>query len=207
MPPAHSESSAEPEVVRQLLGSPISTARVGRGRVDLGAQWACCSPCCPVGAGTKRSWPSSPFLPFTSDKGPWPLGCCSVGTAPFSTSTSNRNQLRPRPRGKALAGLSLGRCPRMLGHTPWDLLLHGAVPLEARKIWARLPKGRGCAALSHWPVGPLSRTSLFPVEHFPAASKGRFASTLASSSHKTRTLLLSPGEKRFCVVLSKGPWP
>ena len=29
---------AEPEVVRQLLGSPSSTARVGRGRSDFGAQ-------------------------------------------------------------------------------------------------------------------------------------------------------------------------
>ena len=95
----------------------------------------------------------------------------------------------------------------MTAHTHCSLPLHGAVPLEARKIWARLPKGRGCAALSLWPVGPLSRTGLFPVAHFPAASKGRFASTLASSSHKTRTLLLSPGEKRFWVVLSQGPWP
>ena len=95
----------------------------------------------------------------------------------------------------------------MSAHTPGSLPLHGAVPLEARNIWARLPKGRGCAALSLWPVGPLSRTGLFPVEHFPAASKGRFASTLASSFRKPRTLLLSPGEKSFGLVLSQGPWP
>ena len=58
------------------------------------------------------------FSPLTSDRGPWPLGCCSVETAPFSTSIPNRPQLRPRPRGKALAGLSLARCPGMSGHTP-----------------------------------------------------------------------------------------
>ena len=147
------------------------------------------------------------FSPLTSDRGPWPLGCCSVETAPFSTSTPNRNQLRPRPRGKALAGLSLGRRPGMLGHTPRDLLLNGAVPLEARKNWARLPKGRGCAALSLWPVGPLSRTGPLPVEHFPAASKGRFASTLAGCTRKPHTLLLRLGEKRFGEVFSQGRWP
>ena len=43
----------------------------------------------------------------------------------------------------------------------------------------------------------------------PAASKGRFASTLASCSRKPRTLLLSPGEKRFGVspIRAKGPEP
>ena len=147
------------------------------------------------------------FSPLTSDRGPWPLGCCSVATARFNTSTPNRNKLRPRPRGKALAGLSLGRRPGMLGHTPRDLLLNGAVPLEARKNWARLPKGRGCAALSLWPVGPLSRTGPLPVEHFPAASKGRFASTLAGCTRKPHTLLLRLGEKRFGEVFSQGPWP
>ena len=95
----------------------------------------------------------------------------------------------------------------MSGHTPRDLFLHGPVPLEARKIWARLPKGRGRSGLSHWPLGPLSRTGPLPVEHFPAASKGRFASTLAGCTRKPRTVLLSPGEKRFGVVLSQGPWP
>ena len=40
----------------------------------------------------------------------------------------------------------------------------------------------------------------------PAASKGRFASTLAGCTRKPRTVL-SPGEKRFGVVLSQGPWP
>ena len=95
----------------------------------------------------------------------------------------------------------------MSGHTPRDLFLHGAVQLEARKIWASLPKGRGHAGLSHWPVGPLSRTGPLPVEHFPAAAKGRFASTLAGCSRKPRTMILSLGEKRFGVVLSQGPWP
>ena len=95
----------------------------------------------------------------------------------------------------------------MSGLTSRDLLLHGAVLLEARKIWARLPMGRWRAGLSHWPVGPLSRTGPLPVVHFPAASKGRFASTLAGCSHKPRTMLLSLGEKRCGVVLSQGPWP
>ena len=72
----------------------------------------------------------------------------------------------------------------MSGHTPRDLLLHGAVPLEIRKIWTKLPKGRGRAGLNHWPVGPLSRTGPLPVEHFLVASKGRFASTLAGCSRK-----------------------
>ena len=95
----------------------------------------------------------------------------------------------------------------MSGHTPRDLFLHGPVPLEERKIWAQLPKGRGWAGLSHWPLGPLSRTGPLPVEHFPAASKGRFASTLAGCSRKPRIMLQSLGEKRFGVVLSQGPWP
>ena len=46
--PVHSESSSMREGVRQLLGSPSSTVRVERGRADLGLQWACCSPSCPV---------------------------------------------------------------------------------------------------------------------------------------------------------------
>ena len=94
----------------------------------------------------------------------------------------------------------------MSGHTPRDLFLHEPVPLEARNIWARLPKGRGRSGLSHWLLGPLSRTGPLPVEHFPAASKGLFASSLACCSRKPRTLLLSLGEKRFGVVLSQGPW-
>ena len=95
----------------------------------------------------------------------------------------------------------------MLGHTPRNLFLHGPVPLEARKTWARLPKCRGRSCLSHWPLGHLSRTGTLPVEYFPAASKGRFASTLAGCSRKPRIMLLSLGEKRFGVVLSQGPWP
>ena len=95
----------------------------------------------------------------------------------------------------------------MSAHTPGSLPLHGAVTLEARKIWARLAKGRGRAGLSLWPVGPLSRTGPLPVEDFLADSKGLFASTLAGCSHKPGTMLLSPGEKCFGVVHSQGPWP
>ena len=107
------------------------------------------------------------FSPLTSDRGSWPLGCCSVETAAFSTSSPNRNQLRPRPRGKALAGLSLGRGPVMTAHTHSSLPLHGAVPLEARKVWARLAKGRGCAGFCLWPVGPLSRNGPLPRKDHP----------------------------------------
>ena len=59
------------------------------------------------------------FSPLTSDRGPWPLGCCSVETAPFSTSTPNRPQLRPRPRGKRPSGAEPGKAPRHVGtHSP-----------------------------------------------------------------------------------------
>ena len=133
------------------------------------------------------------FSPLTSDRGPWPLGWCSVETASLSTSTHNRNQLRPSPRGNALAGLSFGGRPGMSVHTPRDLFLHGPEPLEARRIWAQLPKGRGWAGLSHWPLGPLSRSSPLPLEDL----HGCFESTLAGYSRKPRTVLLSPGEKRF----------
>ena len=95
----------------------------------------------------------------------------------------------------------------MSGHTPRDLFLHGPVPPEARKIWARLTKGRERSGLNHGPLGPLSRTGTLPVEHFPAASKGRFAGTLAGCSRKPRIVLLNLGEKRFGVVLSQGTWP
>ena len=52
-------------------------------------------------------------------------------------------------------------------HTPGSLLLHGAVPLEARKVWARLAKGRGRAGFCLWPVGPLSKTGPLPLEDLP----------------------------------------
>ena len=55
----------------------------------------------------------------------------------------------------------------MSGHTPRDLFLHGPVPLEARKIWARLPKGRGRSGLSHWPLGRLRRPGPLPLEYLP----------------------------------------
>ena len=107
--PAPSETSADPDVVRQHLGSPSCTVRVRRARADLEAQCACCCPCCPVDAWPKTAWPSIPFLPSSSARGPCSLGCCSVETAPFSTSPPIRPQLRPRPRGKDLVGLRLGR--------------------------------------------------------------------------------------------------
>ena len=68
-------------------------------------------------------------------------------------------------------------------------------------------QGHGVFWVKPLASGPQSRTGPLPVEHFPAASKGRFASTLAGCSRKPRTVLLSPGEKRFWVVLSQGPWP
>ena len=67
-----------------------------------------------------------------------------------------------------LAGRSLGRGPVMTAHTHGSLSLHGAVPLRARKIWARLAKCRGCAGLCRWPVGPLSRTGPLPLEALPS---------------------------------------
>ena len=60
---APSESSAEPDSVRQLHGSPSSNACVGMGRADLGAQWDSCSPCCPEAAGPKRARAFTPLLP------------------------------------------------------------------------------------------------------------------------------------------------
>ena len=66
----------------------------------------------------------------------------------------------------------------------------GAVLGSASGLWGLWAK----LALSRW------KTS-------PAASKGRFASTLAGCTRKPCTVLLSPVEKRFGVVLSQGPWP
>ena len=51
---------------QRLSGSSLASQETcpgARGRAVLGAHWACCSPCCPVDAGTKWSWPSTPFLP------------------------------------------------------------------------------------------------------------------------------------------------
>ena len=55
----------------------------------------------------------------------------------------------------------------MSAHTSGSLPLHGAVPLEARKIWARFAKGRGCVGFCVWPVWPLSRTCTLPLEDLP----------------------------------------
>ncbi|CAM9211561.1 unnamed protein product, partial [Rangifer tarandus platyrhynchus] len=73
--------------------------------------------------------------PLPSARSLCPLGCCSVETAHASKIPPSRPQLRPRPRRKALAGLSLDSCPGRSGHTPSSLSLHGAVHLHARKAW------------------------------------------------------------------------
>ena len=93
----------------------------------------------------------------------------------------------------------------MSGQTPRSLPLHWAVTLEASKFWARLAKGRGRAGFCLWPVGPLSRTGLLPLEEIHGCFQRPVPSTLAGCFHMPCTLLLSPGEKRFGVVLSQGP--
>ena len=105
-----------------------------------------------------RHPPTSSVLP--SAKVLCPLGHCCVETALARTSTPSMSQLRPRPRGKALAERSLGRPPGMSGHIPRSLPLQGAVPLEARKFWARLQKGRDHAGFCLWSVGLPSRADL-----------------------------------------------
>ena len=80
----------------------------------------------------------------------------------------------------------------MSGHSPRDLFLHGPVPLEARKVWAWLPKlgavlGSASGLWCLWAKLALSRWKTSP-----AASKGRFVSTLAGCTRKPRTVLLSP---------------
>ena len=97
--------------------------------------------------------------------------------------------------------LSLGRCPGMTGHTRCSLPLYW----RGRKVWARLAKGRGRAGFCLWPVGPLSRTGLLPLEEIHGCFQRPVPSTLAGCFHMPCTLLLSPGEKRFGVVLSQGP--
>ena len=89
----------------------------------------------------------------------------------------------------------------MSGHTPFILPLHGAVTLEARKFSARLPKGGGHAGFCLWPVGPLNRNSPLPLEDVPSC----FQRPVCKHSCRLFTVLPSPGEKRFGVVLSQGP--
>ena len=67
----------------------------------------------------------------------------------------------------------------MTAHTHGSLPLHGAVPLEARKVWARLAKSRGCAGFCLWSVGPLSRTGPLPLEDLP----GCFQRPFCKQSH------------------------
>ena len=55
----------------------------------------------------------------------------------------------------------------MTAHTHRSLPLHVAVPLEARKVWARLAKARGRAGFCLWPVGPLGKTGPLPLEDLP----------------------------------------
>ena len=134
----------------------------GNGRTDVGAQWACCSPFCPDAAAPKRAWASTPMLSSSLCQRPMAPDPLQGEDSPASTSIPNRPQQRPRPRGQALAGLSLGRGRGMSARTSRSLPFHGVIPLEARKIWARLAKGRGHAGFCLWPVGPLSRTGPLP---------------------------------------------
>ena len=39
--------------------------------------------------------------------------------------------------------------------------------MEARKIWARFAKGRGCSGFCLWTVWPLTRTCTLPLEDLP----------------------------------------
>ena len=55
----------------------------------------------------------------------------------------------------------------MSAHTSSSLPIHGAVPVETRKIWARFAKGRGCAGFRLWTVWPLSRNCTLPLEDLP----------------------------------------
>ena len=50
---------------------------------------------------------------------------------------------------------------------PSSLPLYVAVPLEARKVWARLAKARGRAGCCLWHVGPLGKTGPLPLEDLP----------------------------------------
>ena len=95
----------------------------------------------------------------------------------------------------------------MSAHTSASLPLHGAVPLEARKIWARFAKGRGCAGFCLWPVWPLSRTCTLPVEDLPGCFQRPVCKHSGRLFPQARTLRLSPGEKRFGVVPSQGQGP
>jgi len=72
----------------------------------------------------------------------------------------------------------------MSGHIPRSLPLQGAVPLEARKFWARLQKGRDHAGFCLWSVGLPSRADLVakwaccsPGFHEVAGPKRAWAST------------------------------
>ena len=55
----------------------------------------------------------------------------------------------------------------MSAHTSGSLPLHGAVHVEARKVWARFAKGMGPAGFCLQPVWPLSRTCTLPLEDLP----------------------------------------
>ena len=78
---------------------------------------------------TRLPRPSPRFCPLRSARGPCSLGCCSVETAPFSTSPPIRPQVRPRPRGNAQAGLSLSGV-RACVHTP-----AAALPFMGQYQW------------------------------------------------------------------------
>ena len=95
----------------------------------------------------------------------------------------------------------------MSAHTSGSLPLLGAVPVEARKIWARFTKGRGCAGFCLWPVWPLSRTFTLPLEDVPGCFQRPFCKHSGRLFPQARTLRLIPGEKHFGVVPSQGQGP
>ena len=116
-------------------------------------------------------------------------------------------QLRPRPRANALAGLSMSGALACL-HTP-----AAAFPFMGQYQWRPgrsgpgSPRAGAVLGSAFGLCGLWAEPALSHLNTFPAASKGRFANTLAGCSLKPPPLLLSPGEKHFGVVPSQGPWP
>ena len=93
----------------------------------------------------------------------------------------------------------------MSGQTPLSLPLHRAVTLEARKVWARLAKGRGHAGFCLWPVGPLSRSGPLPLEDL----HGCFQRLICKHSRRLFPQAThsapKPGRKELCGGPLSGP--